>query len=65
MLTTKSSFLIEFCVARPQKLVDRYQQLYDNLWIDAFDGLSESYKDVEEIKKLLLCTEIICILLQG
>jgi hypothetical protein len=33
---------------RPQKLVDRYQQLYDNLWIDAFDGLSESYKDVED-----------------
>jgi hypothetical protein len=22
--------------------------LYDNLWIDAFDGLSESYKDVED-----------------
>ena len=33
---------------RPLKLVDRYQQLYDNLWTDAFDELSESYKDVED-----------------
>ena len=33
---------------RPLKLVDRYQQLYDNLWTDAFDELSEFYKDVED-----------------
>ena len=32
---------------RPLKLVDRYQQLYDNQWTDAFDELTESYTDVE------------------
>ncbi|XP_063414551.1 hyaluronan-mediated motility receptor-like [Mytilus trossulus] len=31
---------------RPLKLVERYQQLYDNLWTDIFDELTDSYHDV-------------------
>ncbi|XP_071126600.1 protein BCAP-like [Mytilus edulis] len=32
---------------RPLKLVERYQQLYDNLWTDIFDELTDSYHDVD------------------
>jgi hypothetical protein len=40
---------------RPTKLAERFQELYDNQWTDAFDRIDKLYKGNEEntIEKLL------------
>ena len=45
---------------RPTKLAERYQEIYDNEWTDAFETLDTVYNDEEKTISILKNILMVC-----